>query len=164
MNTIRIRAIFLGVAVLASAIVAAPAVARPASSFYTPDALQAMSANWAAKGRLIGSRDAASFYTREQLDALSTNWAAKGRLVGSPDAASFYTSEQLQALGRAWAAKGSLFGVSPAPPPATGSGGFDWSDFGIGAGAMLGLVLLLAGLGAAAHYSRRGGIRARPIS
>lgn len=34
--------------------------------------------------------------------------------------------------------------------PQPTSGGFDWGDFGIGAGAMLGLVLLLAGLTTAA--------------
>ena len=42
--------------------------------------------------------------------------------------------------------------------PATGNG-LDWGDFGIGAGAMLGLTLLVAGLGLAAISMRnhRGG-------
>jgi hypothetical protein len=41
------------------------------------------------------------------------------------------------------------------PAQVVPSGGFDWADAGIGAGAMLGLVLLLAGLGAALVVSRQ---------
>ena len=164
MNTIRTRAKWMGLALLTSAIVAAPAFGRPASSYYSPEALDALSTNWEAKGRLIESPDAASFYTPEQLQALSTNWEAKGRLIGSPDAASFYTPEQLQALSATWAAKGSLFGATPEITTESSSSAFDWADFGIGAGAMLGVGLLLGGLAAAAYYSRRGGIRARPVS
>ena len=100
-----------------------------------------MSANWAAKGRLLGSPDAASFYTRDQLQAMSANWAAKGRLLGNAD----------------WAAKARQLGES-SPASVGSSGRFDWSDFGAGAGAMLGAVLLAAGLGAAIHYGRRGGV------
>jgi hypothetical protein len=40
----------------------------------------------------------------------------------------------------------------PSPPVATG---FGWSDAGIGAAAMLGLVLLAGGLGVAARHGRR---------
>ena len=44
----------------------------------------------------------------------------------------------------------------------TGSGNdFDWSDFGIGAAAMLGLVLLSGGLVAAAYFGRKSGARPR---
>ena len=46
----------------------------------------------------------------------------------------------------------------------TGSGnGFDWGDFGIGAAAMLGLVLLSGGLLAGAHFERKIGVRPRPV-
>ncbi len=38
---------------------------------------------------------------------------------------------------------------------------FDWGDFGIGAAAMLGLVLLSAGLLAAAYFGRKSGARPR---
>ena len=49
----------------------------------------------------------------------------------------------------------------PAPP--TGSGnGFDWGDFGIGAAAMLGLVMLSGGLAGA--YGRKIGTRPRPVT
>jgi hypothetical protein len=117
---------------------------RPAASFYTPQQLEAMSSNWAAKGRLLGSPDAASFYTREQLQAMSSNWAAKGRLLGNTN----------------WAAKV----LRESPPASAGSSGqFNWSDFGMGAGATLGAVLLAVGLGAAIHYGRRGGVRTRPV-
>ena len=44
---------------------------------------------------------------------------------------------------------------SAAPAEAVGSNGFDWADAGIGAGATLGMVLLLAGLGAALVISRQ---------
>ena len=45
----------------------------------------------------------------------------------------------------------------------TGSGsGFDWGDFGIGAAAMLGLVVLSGGLLAGAYFGRR--TAARPVT
>jgi hypothetical protein len=191
MNRIHTFANWMGLALLASAVLAAPAFARPASTFYTPQQLKAMSANWAAKGRLLGSPDAASFYTPQQLKAMSANWAAKGRLLGSPDAASFYTPQQLKAMSANWAAKGRLLGSPDAasfytpqqlqalsrnwaakarllggvePAAQVRGDRFDWGDFGIGAAAMLGLVLLGVGTAAAAHYGRRGGMRARPVS
>ena len=47
----------------------------------------------------------------------------------------------------------------------TGSGnGFDWGDFGIGAAAMLGLVLLSGGLLAGAYFGRKMGVRHRPAT
>jgi hypothetical protein len=145
-TTIRRVRLVLTAGVTLVAVVAGSALAadRPAASFYTPQQLQAMSANWAAKGRLLGSPDAASFYTREQLQAMSANWAAKGQLLGNTD----------------WSAK-VLRESSPAPGGSSGQ--FNWSDFGMGAGAMLGAVLLAAGLGAAIHYGRRGGVRTRPV-
>lgn len=44
------------------------------------------------------------------------------------------------------------------------STGFDWGDFGIGAGAAFGLALLFAGTAAAVHYSRRSSVRPRTVS
>jgi hypothetical protein len=47
----------------------------------------------------------------------------------------------------------------------TGSGnGFDWGDFGMGAAAMLGLVLLSGGLLAGAYFGRKIGVRPRPVT
>jgi hypothetical protein len=44
------------------------------------------------------------------------------------------------------------------------SSGFDWSDFGIGAASMLGLVLLAGGVAAGVHYGRKSTIRPRPAA
>jgi hypothetical protein len=41
---------------------------------------------------------------------------------------------------------------------------FSWGAFGIGAVAMLGLVLVATGLLAGAHYGRKSGVRPRPTS
>jgi hypothetical protein len=46
----------------------------------------------------------------------------------------------------------------------TRSRGIDWSDFGIGAGAMLGFVLLAGGIAAGVHYGRKGSVDPRPVS
>jgi hypothetical protein len=43
------------------------------------------------------------------------------------------------------------------------SSGFDWSDFGIGAGAMLGFVLLAGGV-AGAYYSRKNRLRPQTVA
>ena len=52
-------------------------------------------------------------------------------------------------------------GFPQAPTPIVGaSAGFDWSDAGIGAGAALGFVLLLAGVGGALVISRNNRRRA----
>jgi hypothetical protein len=52
----------------------------------------------------------------------------------------------------------------PTPADVPSSGGFDWRDFGIGAGAMLGLALLLGGTAAAVHYGRRSSVQPRTVS
>jgi hypothetical protein len=57
----------------------------------------------------------------------------------------------------------ALCGVAAAPAVAAASTGFDWSDFGIGAGAMLGLVLLAGGT-AGLHFGRKSSVRPRTIS
>jgi hypothetical protein len=44
------------------------------------------------------------------------------------------------------------------------SSGFDWGDFSIGAGAMLGIALLLGGTAAAVHYGRRSSVQPRTVS
>ena len=76
------------------------------------------------------------------IDAASANWAAKAKL--------------LDANGLA------VSGVTASP--ASGSTGFNWGDFGIGAAAMFGLVLLALGLLAGTHYRRKGSVRPRPVS
>ena len=49
-------------------------------------------------------------------------------------------------------------------PEVPSSSGFDWSDFAIGAAAMLGLVLLSGGIAAAVHYGRRSSVRPQTVS
>jgi hypothetical protein len=56
----------------------------------------------------------------------------------------------------------SAFEKTSAPVQSAGSGGFNWGDAGIGAGASLGIALLLAGLGAAFVISRQNRGRQAP--
>src|SRR6266542_1162410 len=81
-------------------------------------------------------------------------------------AASFLTKKQIEAISQSWAARGGVFSNRPAASSLTpiDRGGFDWGDFGIGAVAMLGLVLLALGLVAGAYYSRKSGVRPRAAS
>jgi hypothetical protein len=48
--------------------------------------------------------------------------------------------------------------------PTGSSNGFRWGDFGIGAGAMLGFVLLAGGIAAGAYFSRKNRVRPRTAS
>jgi hypothetical protein len=167
-TTIRRAGLALATASALGAVLASSALAEtpPAASFYTPQQLQAMSERWAAKGRYTPAElralrvrwdaagielrsqlaPAASFYTPQQLQAMSERWAAKGR----------YTPAELQALRVRWDAAGRLLasqnaGVSMQASPS----GFDWGDFGAGAGAGIGFLLLAGGLAAGVHYGRR---------
>jgi len=54
--------------------------------------------------------------------------------------------------------------ITPVPVSTVSSNSFDWSDFGIGAVSMLGLVLLAGGITAGVHYGRRHTVRPRPVS
>jgi len=74
-----------------------------------------------------------------------------------------------EALDR-FAANDNAHQVKPTSQPTTfstttGSGnGFGWRDFGIGAAAMLGLVLLSGGFLAGAYFGRKIGFRPRSVS
>jgi hypothetical protein len=124
---IRRLGVLLAIATALMALLAAPAPGqdRPASSYYEPQVLQRMSDSWAARGGVLTNVPASSYYLPQQIEAMSQGWAARG-------------------------------GLLPAGAKVTtGADGFDWGDFGIGAAAMLGLVLLGGGLVAGAHYIRR---------
>jgi hypothetical protein len=54
--------------------------------------------------------------------------------------------------------------VTLAAPEASSPGGFDWGDFGLGAGASLGLALLFGGIAAGLHFGRRGTAPPRTVS
>jgi hypothetical protein len=106
------------------------------------------------------------------IDAASANWAAKAKLLdanGRPQFDQLPPLSSIDAASATWAAKAKLLDANGRPvsgvtvSPASGGDGFDWGDFGIGAAAMLGLVLL-GGIAAAVHYSRRAGVRPRTVS
>ncbi len=59
---------------------------------------------------------------------------------------------------------GSARLVTLAVPEASSASGFDWGDFGIGAGAMLGLALLFGGIAAAVHHGRRSSAWPRTVA
>ena len=73
------------------------------------------------------------------------------------------TRAELQALDIRGRALNDLVASTPAVQVTSEPSGFDWADFGIGAGAMLGLVMLAGGVAAGLHYSRRS-VRPRTIS
>jgi hypothetical protein len=123
-------------------------------------AIDAASATWAAKAKVLDANGRPLFDQMPPLsaiDAASATWAAKAKV--------------LDENGRpTWAAKAKALDANVSRPvsdvtvsPSSGGDGFDWGDFGIGAAAMLGLVLL-GGIAAAAHYSRRAGVRPRTVS
>lgn len=105
--------------------------------------------------------------------ASSANWAAKAKLLdvngqALPDV--FAPTAALRAASANWAAKAKLLDINGRPmsrvtvSQASGSTGFDQRDFGIGAGAMLGFVLLAGGIAAGAYYSRKTKVRPRTAS
>ena len=88
-----------------------------------PAAIQAQSQNWAAKGQLLNV-DGRTLRVQNvppptAIQAQSRNWAAKARLLN---------------------VDGTLRGTEISSPDTSGS--FDWGDFGVGVGAVLGLVVL----------------------
>lgn len=162
-TTIRRLGLALAVATALAAVAAGPTMGkdRPAASYYKPQDLQRMSDSWAARGGVLTNVPASSYYTPGQIQTMSDSWAARGGVLTNVPASSYYSPQQIQTMSQSWAARG---GRSPAGSKVTTSrGSFDWGDFGIGAAAMLGVVLLAAGLVAGAHYSRRS-VKARPAS
>ena len=135
-----------------------------------------------AGSALASGRPAASYYTKQQLQALSERWAAKAAhdsltIPVAHPAASYYTGQQLQAMSQSWAARAALSSVANAkaalgtlpvdtrnallarlgqtPVVATSRSSFGWSDFGIGAAGMLGLVLLAGGAFLTVRFGKR---------
>ena len=105
-------------------------------------------------------RPASSYSTSQDLQRMSDSWAARGGVLANVPASSYYLPQQIEAMSQGWAARGGLL---PAAEGTISHDGFDWGDFGIGAAAMLGLVLLGGGLAAGAYYIRRD-VRAQPAS
>ena len=94
---------------------------------------------------------------------------AGAALAGNGSGLNLPPQAAIDAASANWAAKAKLLDVNGRPVhqvsvTSGGSSSFDWADFGIGAGAMLGVLLLATGLLAGAHYGRRSGVRPRPTS
>ena len=88
--------------------------------------------------------------------------AAYAGFDGPPDAIDRYLAHQaalagVSGLGGSPDAIDRYVGRTPVTVTAPTSAGFNWGDFGIGAAAMLGLVLLLAGLWTGAQVARHKG-------
>jgi hypothetical protein len=107
------------------------------------------------------------------IDAASANWAAKAKLLdinGRPQFDQLPSQSSIDAASANWAAKAKLLDINGRPvssvtvSQASGSTGFDGHDFGMGAGAMLGLVLLSGGIFAGVHFSRRSTVPTHPSS
>ncbi len=101
---------------------------------------------------LCGKAGAGNRPTPSELRALEIRGRAMNHLCDSNRILSIAASESL--CGERLAA-GHATRVAEAS-------GFDWGDFGIGAGAMLGLVLLVGGIGTGLRYNRRSNVRMRP--
>jgi hypothetical protein len=139
-------------------------------------AIDAASANWAAKAKLLDANGRPQFDQLPPLssiDAASANWAAKAKLLdanGRPQFDELPPLSSIDAVSASWAAKAKLLDANGRPvsgvtvSPASDSTRFNWSDFGIGVAAMFGLVLLAMGLLAGVHYRRKGSVRPRPAS
>ena len=118
---------------------------------------------------LAGTQSGLNLPPAAAIKASSGNWAAKGRLLdinGQPLINRFAPTAATREAGANWAAKAKLLDVNGQPfsqgAVSSKSGTtFDWGDFGIGAGAMLGLLLLGIGLAAGAHYGRRSSVSTR---
>ena len=174
--TIRRTGLVLATAVL-GAVLAGSALAGNGSQLNLPPqaAIKASSDNWAAKAKLLdvnGQPRISLVVPKAAIDAASANWAAKAKLLdvnGQPRISLFVPNAAIDAASANWAAKAKLLDINGQPvhqtPVTSGSSSsFDWADFGIGAGAMLGVLLLATGLLAGAHYRPKSGVRSRPTS
>ena len=143
---LRRMGLVLATAVL-GAVLAGSALAGNGSGSNLPPqaAIDAARANWAAKAKLldVNGQPRVSLFVPNAIDAASANWAAKAKLLD---------------------ANGQPVHPTTTTVPSRRSSSFDWADFGIGAGAMLGVLLLATGLLAGAHYGRKSGVRPHPTS
>ncbi len=100
----------------------------------------------------------------QEYQALVIRSQALNDRYGAPEVTSEYEAmlraetirgEAMNRLARS----GVLSAATPADSPSAAGNGFNWGDFGIGAGAVLGLVLVAIGLGAGSHYSSKRRVR-----
>jgi len=129
---------------------------RPAASYYTKQQLQVMAERGAAKAAhdsltIPVPHPAASYYTKQQLETMSQSWAARAALSSVSDAQAALASLPSETRNALLARLGQT------PVVASSETSFGWSDFGIGAAGMLGLVLLGGGAFLAVRFGRRSG-------
>lgn len=105
---------------------------------------------------LCGSVGAKNQPTRSELKALELRGQALNHLCDGRNVVSV--------AGYRAVCGGSAQLVTLAAPEVPSPSGFDWGDFGLGAGAALGLALLFGGIAAAVHYSRRTNVQPRTVS
>jgi hypothetical protein len=105
---------------------------------------------------LCGKTGAEHQPTRAELKALEIRGQALTHLC---DGGSFGSVQAFRAV-----CGSSAQLVTLKVPQATSRSGLDWGDFGLGAGASLGLALLLGGIASAVRYGRRSSVRPRTVS
>jgi hypothetical protein len=129
---------------------------RPAASYYTKQQLQVMAERGAAKAAhdsltIPVPHPAASYYTKQQLQTMSQSWAVRAALSSVSNAKAVLASLPSETRNALLARLGQT------PVVTSSQSSFGWSDFGIGAAGMLGLVLLAGGAFLAVRFGRRSG-------
>lgn len=107
--------------------------------------------------------------TQQEHRALTIRSQALNDLYGAPEVTSQYKAmvraDRIRGEAMNRLARSGVFSAPIAASTDTVAGDrFDWSDFGIGAGTVLGLVLLASGLVAGAHYTSKNRVRTRPAA
>ena len=119
---LRRMGLVLATAVL-GAVLAGSALAGNGSGSNLPPqaAIDAASANWAAKAKLLdvnGQPRVSLFVPNAAIDAASANWAAKAKLLdvnGQPRVSLFVPNAAIDAASANWAAKAKLLDVNGQP-------------------------------------------------
>ena len=184
LTTVIRRPVLLVIVVLGTLAVVGSAQGGAGQGVPPQSAIDAASANWAAKAKLLDANGrplSDRLPPLAAIDAASANWAAKAKLLDANGRPLFDRLPPLAAIDAAsanWAAKAKLLDVNGRPAssgavsrasgstasPASSSTRFNRADFGIGAAVVFGLVLLAMGLLAGAHYRRTSGVRQRPVA
>jgi hypothetical protein len=114
-------------------------------------------------GSALGATPPAGMSAQEY-EALVIRSQALNDLYGEPEVTSQYKAmvraDRIRGEAMNRLARSGFFTAPPVPSDTVAGAGFDWSDFALGVGAMLGFVLLAGGLAGATLYARRGHARA----
>jgi hypothetical protein len=165
-------AAFSAAAVLVALVIVPAAASKPVSGPNEPSVQDILTQghNWAAKGRLLDVNGGLLRQTLPSAQDIQTErrWSAQGRLSqtkGDLFRGSMPSAQDIRTQADNWAAKGRLLNSDgglvavATQSDNAGSAGFHWSEFGIGAGAMLALVLLVGVVALGLHVTRPGSLR-----